>query len=210
MPELPEVETIVRDLRIKVLNRAFIDVWTDSPKIIKKPANFEELKKQIIGKKILKVWRRAKNIIFELSGGYSLLIHQKLTGHLLIGSWVLNNGHWQSKQKGILQEKVNTYIHLMFWLSDDLMLALSDLRKFAKVELWEAKELEESEGFKKLGPEPLEKSFTFIKFKEILKGKRGKALLRQRLRNGKALLRPSVNSGLRKGKTLLRPRLRTG
>jgi len=54
------------------------------------------------------------------------------------------------------------------------MLALSDLRKFAKVELWDTRKLAGSEEMKNLGPEPLEKDFTFEKFKEILKRKKGK------------------------------------
>jgi len=52
------------------------------------------------------------------------------------------------------------------------MIALSDARKFAKVELWKTKELLKE--FNKLGPEPLDKNFTFKKFKDILKGKKGK------------------------------------
>lgn len=157
MPELPEVETTIRDLEKKVLNRTFIDVWTDA-QIIKKPKDFEKFKNLIKGKKINKVWRRAKNIIFDLSDDYSLLIHQKLTGHLLYDKWE--------------KDKVNTYIHLKFFLDNGKVLALSDLRKFAKVELWETKDLEKELG--SFGPEPLEKDFTFEKFKEVLKGRRGK------------------------------------
>ena len=77
MPELPEVETVVRDLNKKVLSRTFIGIWTDTNKIIKKPT-FKEFEKKIKGKKIEKIWRRGKNIIFKLSGEGSLLIHQKL------------------------------------------------------------------------------------------------------------------------------------
>ncbi|PIR72669.1 MAG: DNA-formamidopyrimidine glycosylase [Candidatus Nealsonbacteria bacterium CG10_big_fil_rev_8_21_14_0_10_36_24] len=152
MPELPEVETTVRGLQQKVLSRTFIDVWTDLEK-------FKKLK-ELKNKKIKKVWRKGKNIIFELSQGYSLLVHQKLTGHLL----------YEEREK----DKVNTYIHLKFFLDNGKILALSDLRKFAKVELWKTEELLNSEEFKKLGPEPLGSGFTFEKFKEILKGRRGK------------------------------------
>jgi len=172
MPELPEVEITVRGLNKKVLSRAFVDVWTDKNKIIKKPKSFKEFKKRIKNKKIQKIWRRGKNIIFELSGGFSLLIHQKLTGHLLYGIWDLRNGIWIPTVPGPLKEKTNSYIHLMFFLDNGKMLALSDLRKFAKVEFWDSDELRNE--LKKLGPEPLEKSFTFKKFKEILKNKKGK------------------------------------
>lgn len=174
MPELPEVETIVRDLKKKVLKRTFLDVWTDFRKILKKPT-FEQFKKEIKGKKIQKIWRRAKNILFELSGSKTLLIHQKLTGHLLLGKWRLEKGKWISLIKGPLSEDPrNRFLHLIFWLDNGKQLALSDLRKFAKVELWDSNNLKESKEFQNLGPEPLKKSFNFEKFKARLKNKRGK------------------------------------
>jgi len=175
MPELPEVETTIRGLQRKVLNRTFLGLWTDWKKMFKKPKSFNKFKKEIKNKKIRKVWRRGKNIIFDLSDNYSLLIHQKLTGHLLYGLWDFKNDKWFPKiNKNILKNRVNTYIHLVFFLDNKKMLVLSDLRKFAKVELWKTKELLDSKWFKSLGPEPLEKSFTFKKFKEVLKNKRGK------------------------------------
>jgi len=173
MPELPEVETTVRGLKSRVLNRTFVDIWTDFPKMIKKPKDFKDFKKGIIGKKIEDVKRRAKNILIELSGGKVLLIHQKLTGHLLVGKWEKSDNNWRSLEKGPLSDPINRFIHLMFYL-DKKMLALSDLRKFAKIELWDKKELESSEEFKKIGPEPLDKSFVFEKFKNVLNGKKGK------------------------------------
>jgi len=178
MPELPEVETIVRDLKKEVLGRTFVDVWTDFPKMVKLPKSFEQFKKEIKGKKIQKIWRRGKNILINLPGNKTLLIHQKLTGHLLVGNWKLDathlppSGNWKPLSKGPLEEPVNRFIHLMFWLSGGLMLALSDLRKFAKVGLLSKEDLEKELSF--LGPEPLEKSFTLEKFKEALENKKGK------------------------------------
>jgi formamidopyrimidine-DNA glycosylase len=176
MPELPEVETIVRDLNKEVLGRTFLDVRTDFKKTIKKPKSFEEFKKEIKGRKILNIRRRAKNIIFELSGNLALLIHQKLTGHLLLGKWRQEKGKWISQIPGPLAEDPrNKFLHLIFWLNNNRQLALSDLRKFAKVELWDKEKLEDSEEMKSLGPEPVEKDFTFEKFKEALsKKKKGK------------------------------------
>lgn len=172
MPELPEVETTVRGLKKKVLSRTFIDVWTDWKKTIKKPKSFSQFQKEIKNKKIKRIWRRGKNIIFELSQGYSLLIHQKLTGHLLYGLWKNKGNKWLPKADGDMEDKVNTYIHLIFFLDNGKMLALSDLRKFAKVELWKTKELLNSKDFKKLGPEPLDKNFTFKKFEDVLKNRK--------------------------------------
>lgn len=178
MPELPEVETIVRDLnqfQPFLIGAVFFDVWTDFPKIVKKPKDFEKFRKEIKEKKIEKIWRRGKNIIFDLSENKSLLVHQKLTGHLLLGKWEFKNGKWQSKISGPLtDDPMNKFLHLVFFLNNGWMLALSDLRKFAKVELWKSDELLNSKEFTSLGPEPLEKDFTFEKFKKIFKKKKGK------------------------------------
>ena len=195
MPELPEVETIVSGLKKKVLRRTFIDVWADFKKTIrlrsdfggqvKKSDIFKVFKKHVKGKKILDIRRRGKNIIFNLSGGLSLLIHQKLTGHLLYGNWNMKRGKWLVEGKGWLEDSVNRFIHLMFWLDNGRMLALSDLRKFAKVELWKKEDLRTSEEMKSLGAEPLERSFTFEKFKNILTKQKGK--IKQVLMNQKVI-----------------------
>jgi formamidopyrimidine-DNA glycosylase len=174
MPELPEVETTVKGLRPKILKRTIIDVWSDWRKLVKKPRDFGTFKKIIKNKKIIKIWRRAKNIIFDLSDGYSLLVHQKMTGHLMFGQWKFENNKWKPVKKGPLKEKINTFLHIIFFLDNEKMIALSDVRKFAKIELWKTEKLLDSEKFKKIGPEPLEKNFTFEKFKNIFKNKKGR------------------------------------
>jgi len=174
MPELPEVETTVKGLRPKILKRTIIDVWSDWRKLVKKPKDFGTFKKLIKNKKIIKIWRRAKNIIFDLSDGYSLLVHQKMTGHLMFGQWEFKNNKWKPAEKGPLEDKINTFLHIIFFLDNKKMIALSDVRKFAKIELWKTEELLDSEEFKKIGPEPLDKNFTFEKFKNIFKNKKGK------------------------------------
>jgi formamidopyrimidine-DNA glycosylase len=171
MPELPEVETTVRQLQRKVRGRTFIDVWTDFKKMIKRPSSLEKFKEILKGKKIQRVWRRGKNIIFDLSGYHSLLVHQKLTGHFLSGEWRREGNIWQPPP-GPLSDKVNTYIHLLFTFDDGQQLALSDLRKFAKAELLNKDELKEELSF--LGPEPLGKRLTLETFKKILRRARGK------------------------------------
>ncbi|MCK9446337.1 DNA-formamidopyrimidine glycosylase [bacterium] len=174
MPELPEVETIVRDLRKEVLHRTFIDIWTDSKNMVKKET-FESLKKKIVGKEIIGARRRAKNILIDLSDNYVLLIHQKIAGHLLFGKWKLEKGHWVSEKEGpLLSDPINNYIHVVFVLDNGKQIALSDARKFAKVELWKKDELEASEDFLELGPEPLEVDFTFPDFKKLFEKKKGK------------------------------------
>lgn len=174
MPELPEVETTVRGLNKKALGAEIVGAWSDWEKMVKKPASFLQFKKQIKNKKIKKIWRRAKNVIFDLSGGYSLLVHQKMTGHLLYGTWKFENKKWMPDGKGPLNDPYNRFLHLVLFLDNKKMIALSDARKFAKIELWKTEELLNSKEFKTLGPEPLDKSFTLEKFKSCLAVRRGK------------------------------------
>lgn len=175
MPELPEVEITVRDLRKEILGRKIEDVWSDFKKMIKRPKDFEQFRTEIKGRKIEEIKRRGKNIIFLLSGEKVLLIHQKLTGHLLLGKWRMENGKWVSKIPGPLQDDpMNKFLHLIFFLDDGRMLALSDLRKFGKAQLWSESEFYQSKEYLSLGPEPLKKDFTVSKFKEILANKKGK------------------------------------
>ena len=175
MPELPEVETIVKDLKLKVPQRTFIDLWTDFEKLIKFPKDFKEFKKSIIGLKIENVSRRGKNIIFDLSGEKVLLIHQKMTGHLLLGKWEKAGPGWKPAISGpIADDPMNRFLHLIFMLDNGQMLALSDVRKFAKVELREAKDFYSSKYFNDLGPEPLDKKFSLKDFKARIQERKGK------------------------------------
>lgn len=171
MPELPEVETTVAGLKGKIIKKTITDAWTDAPKIIKGFRRFSDFKKIIEGKRIENISRIGKNIIIDLSGDYILLIHQKMTGHLLLGKWVLEKEKWKPLCKGPLEDPINLYIHLMLLLNDGSMIALSDLRKFAKVELKRRKEILPLKG---VGPDPLNKEMNFSKFREILKKKNGK------------------------------------
>jgi len=182
MPELPEVETIVNDLEKVLPGLKIRDVWTDLPagrQALKKhtgiahPTGFKAFKKEIIGKKILRTERKGKNILIHLSGNTTLLVHQKMTGHLLYGKWEIKNGSWESAIPGPLREdKENRFIHLLFFLSNGRQLALCDMRKFAKVLLWETDKLTELKDIRELGPDPFDKSLTLKKFKERLRGSR--------------------------------------
>ncbi len=164
MPELPEVQTTVDGLN-QVLDRKIEDVWCDNEKMTKK--DFDEFKQEVTGRKIENARRRAKFVLIDLSGKKTLLIHQRLTGHLLLGKWERENDEWVAEQE-VLNQKVNGYLHLIFYLDNGQMLALSDLRKFATAELWDTEELEKADRLQ-LGPEPLAESFDFESFKQTLK-----------------------------------------
>ncbi len=195
MPELPEVQTIVDDLNKKIIGRRITGVWFDAPKIIKKPKskNFE---REIKGLKIIEIKRRGKNILIYLSQKSKvksqklLLVHQKLTGHLLYGKWSIvkvvgRRSSVVSLLKGPLEEKVNNYIHLIFYLDNGWQLGLSDLRKFAKVLFGPKEEIENLPDLAKLGPEPLNQSFNFSIFQSAILKNKGK--IKQVLMNQEAI-----------------------
>lgn len=201
MPELPEVQTIVDDLNKKVANLKITSVWLDWPKhinllenkkgilkLIKKPS-LKDFEKIIKGKKIIKAHRRAKNVLIDLSDGYMMLVHQKMTGHLLVGKWDVSSGKSVAiGSKSIATDPYNRFVHVIFYLSDGNMLALSDVRKFAKIILGKKEDLENLPELKELGPEPLDKVFKFNNFKEIISKKTGK--IKQ------ALMDPKVIAGI--------------
>lgn len=173
MPELPEVQTIVDDLNKKIRGLTITDVWTDWPKYFKRSlGGWERFKKTVKNKKIKNVWRVGKNIIFDLSGDKKMLIHQKMTGHLLIGHWQIKNNRPILTEKGLLAEKVNDYIHAVFWLSKNKMMGFSDLRKFGKILVVDKKDFNNLEDIKNIGPDPLESSFKFKEFKNLITKKR--------------------------------------
>lgn len=174
MPELPEVQTIVSDLQKILPGLKIGDIWTDWQKMFKN-ASFENFKKEAFGKKIISVERIGKNILISLSGGKTIVVHQKMTGHFLYGRWKEKNGKWISKEPGpIKDDPQNRFIHLVFSLSNNKQLALSDLRKFAKVLLWPTGKLKELEDINNLGPDPTSPDFDFNKFQKRLAEKHGK------------------------------------
>lgn len=152
MPELPEVETIKRQMVSELTDEKIVDVEVRLPRLVKAP--LLTFKKSIVGAKILNVKRRAKLLIIELSKNFSLLIHLKLTGQLLV------------KEKNAVPEK---YTHVIFYLSDGQKLFFNDMRQFGYIKLVKNDELDNVLAKEKFGPEPLDKDFTLDKFTDLLK-----------------------------------------
>lgn len=182
MPELPEVQTTVNGLNKHVIGKRIMAVWSDLPKkkvarkdfekTIKSEKFFQEFEKSVIGKKIVSAKRRAKNILIELSSRDTIHIHMKMTGHLMYGKYEYSKktNSWkpkETKENTYLLDPYNRFVHLVFTLSDGKQLVMSDSRKFAKVTLIQkGKDIEIELGG--LGPEPLDKSFSFEKFENVL------------------------------------------
>ena len=180
MPELPEVHTTVADLQKILPGLKITGVWTNFKKMFRN-GGFDNLKKEVAEEKILGVKRRGKNILINLSGNKTVLIHQKMTGHLLYGKWKTKRAvlpgegevKWQSAQAGpIKDDPMNRFIHVIFSLSGGKQLALSDMRKFAKILLSPTDKLNSLKDLN-LGPDPFDKNFTLGKFSAIVKNSRG-------------------------------------
>ena len=184
MPELPEVETTVRGLRKKVLNLVISDVWTDlntkdkrKDDTVANKKYFLTFRKEIQNKKIISVERVAKNILINLSGKptKTILIHLKMTGHLLYGNYkfLQKENKWRASDKeSPLSDPFNKYVHVLFTFKNKKeKLAFSDMRKFGKITLLNTKEAHETKHLKNIGPDPLEKSFDVKKLTEVLNKK---------------------------------------
>ncbi|MBI2476386.1 MAG: bifunctional DNA-formamidopyrimidine glycosylase/DNA-(apurinic or apyrimidinic site) lyase [Candidatus Taylorbacteria bacterium] len=191
MPELPEVHTTATMLQKLLPGLRIKAVWTnyDSPHQrgkdnIKDPKFFRRFARKISGARFKKIYRRGKNVLLDLDNGQTILIHMKMTGHLLYGKYkkITNNQktitkkeEWRVVEEGPLQDLKNQFIRFVIALSNGKHLALSDMRRFAKVTIIATKKITESEHLKKLGPEPLDPKFTFAKFRQrLMTNPRGK------------------------------------
>jgi len=182
VPELPEVETIKRDLAKVLIGRQISKVeilWAKTVAPLS-PAIFQ---RKIAGTKITDLERRAKMIRIKLSGPLDLLIHLKMTGQLIfvpklptnpprttlrgssrvvLGGFVVG-GH---PDKEILKSQPSKFTRLVFYFSDGSKLFFNDLRKFGWVRLADDQTI--AKLFVEHGPEPLTKNFSLKYFQSIL------------------------------------------
>jgi formamidopyrimidine-DNA glycosylase len=165
MPELPEVETIVRGLARLLPGRSVAKVNFDWPKSF--PNAQADVNNFLIGAKVLNVRRRAKVILVELSTEYSLVIHLKMTGQLVFRSGQENfgAGHPNDSLIGKLPDK-STRVTLEF--KDGSKLFFNDQRKFGWMRLLPTAEISNLDFFRKVGPEPLSADFNWKILEERL------------------------------------------
>ncbi|MCX7662066.1 MAG: formamidopyrimidine-DNA glycosylase, partial [Candidatus Omnitrophica bacterium] len=150
MPELPEVETIKRELEKTVLGKKILEIIINNPQVIKEPPK-EKFLKELKDQSIRNILRKGKLLILELSSGKSLCIHLKLTGQLIYPG---------EPQKA----------RLSFKLSDGKFLDYRDQRLLGELRLVE--DWKSLAFVKELGPEPFDLSLE--EFKTMLKKKKTK------------------------------------
>jgi len=182
MPELPEVETIVRDLDKILRNKKISNIQALDKKVFqlsKKSA------KTVTGRLIKEVKRRAKMIIIKLSNDNFLVIHLKMTGQLVFQSKtsLIAGGHPISH---IGKTLPNKFTRVIFIFSDGSKLYFNDVRRFGWLKSVDEKTL--SRLSDDLGIEPLSPAFSLENFEEILAHKKSttikQALMDQKYLSG--------------------------
>lgn len=173
MPELPEVETVKRGLHKLVVGKVIKSVAHNNPKSF--PNSKTDVTTFLIGSSIIDVRRRAKVLIIELDTDYSLVVHLKMTGQLVFVKKTSESkvesekskakttevrfgaGHPNDSLIGKLPDK-NTRVEITF--SDDSKLFFNDQRKFGWMRLLPTIEVPNIDFMMRVGPEPLEETFT--------------------------------------------------
>ncbi len=154
MPELPEVETICRGIKQKIIGKKILSTKTSDKKLrLPFPENLSSLNSQ----EIRQVTRRARYILLQTSNNQTLLIHLGMSGKLLY----LN-------QPPI---NCNKHNHFVINFDDGSCLIYNDPRRFGLVDLL-GKEIELHKMIKNLGPEPLSSGFNLQYLKEKLANKK--------------------------------------
>lgn len=190
MPELPEVATTVAGLQRVLPGITITDVWTDLAKenqsykqflnTIKDATFYKKFKREIVGAKVKKVERRAKNILIHLSNGNTILIHMKMTGHIIYGKYVYDKKKniWapDKDEREALHDPYNRFVHVVFELSSGKHFVFCDSRKFGKVTLLPTVDIHDSIHLRGTGPEPLDDDFSFEKFKACITKKKNQKI----------------------------------
>jgi formamidopyrimidine-DNA glycosylase len=153
MPELPEVETVVRGLRGPLVGRTFTGVTVLWPNSIK--TAIPALQQRLPGQRIEAISRRAKYLQFQLSAGDTLFIHLKMSGDLLVEP---------------ASEPRHPHVRTIFSLDNDHELRFKDPRKFGRVYLV----ADPNQVIGGLGPEPLAEDFSIEDFKRLFHKRKGR------------------------------------
>ncbi len=160
MPELPEVETVARDLRRHLLPEGggpgpvVTGARVTWPGTLRDgdPPSFE---RAVAGRRIERIGRRGKQLVLDLDGGAFLTVHLKMTGQLFVVPAAVER---------------DPYERLALALDDGRELRFRDVRKFGRVGVYGA----DDDPFDGIGPEPLDPRFTLREFRGRLRGRRAR------------------------------------
>ena len=166
MPELPEVETVARDLRPRLVGATVVGARVAWARTVRThdPLAFAEA---IAGRTVLAVGRRAKQVVVDLSGEAALTVHLKMTGQLFVVP---------------AATPVDPYVRVVLELEDGRELRFRDIRKFGRFGLYGrdpvtgelVSEVGGVEVFAAIGPEPLADEFTVREFRRRIRRRKGR------------------------------------
>ena len=156
MPELPETETIARDLNAALRGRTITAVRVTKADVLRE-VTARRLARRLVGAKIERSWRRAKLVVLDLSSGDRLVVQPRFTGALLIDS-------------GALPPEERRYSTLELRLDDGRSLHYRDIRRLGTVALMSPERFADYAGG--LGVEPLDPDFTADHLSALLSASR--------------------------------------
>jgi formamidopyrimidine-DNA glycosylase len=168
LPELPETETIARDLDRELRGRRIQDVVVRRPDVLRE-VSASELAPRLVGATIERCWRRAKLVVLDLSTGDHIVVQPRFTGALLLS-------------RGPLPHNEAPYSTLHLALDDGRDLHYRDIRRLGTFALMDSPRFLAYTG--KLGTEPLDRAFTIAHLSGIVRVSRQavkKVLMDQRL-----------------------------
>ena len=168
MPELPETETIARDLDRAITGRRITRVDVTKFDVLRESSP-SDLAARITGRKLVRAWRRAKLVVLDLDSGDRIVVQPRFTGALLLA-------------RGPLPEHEAPYSTMRFALDDGRDLHYRDIRRLGTVALMSPTRFAQYSAT--LGIEPLDRTFTASHLSGILRGSRQavkKVLMDQRL-----------------------------
>jgi formamidopyrimidine-DNA glycosylase len=152
MPELPEVEHVVRALRRVVVGRRIVAAEVSLPKLIA-PASPSRFNRKLKDSTITCISRRGKFILIQLDSGLVLAVHLRMTGKFLYLS---------------ADDELPKHARAIFYLDNDRRLVFSDQRKFGVMKLVANSWLSKTKGIAELAPEPFSDDFNVDYLKDTL------------------------------------------
>jgi formamidopyrimidine-DNA glycosylase len=168
MPELPELEALVRDMSPGLVGRTIVGVELHKPKLFSATAGLSL--ENLQGRRIERIWRRGKFTIWQLSDGLALVVHLKLAGQMVhldaSGKELGHGGHPVPMWGTPLPHKSS---HVVFCLDDGSILYLTDIRQFARLHLMPQTDVAGFIKGQRIGVEPLTRKFTAAQLAEKLK-----------------------------------------
>jgi formamidopyrimidine-DNA glycosylase len=144
MPELPEVEHVVRALRRAVLGRQIVVSEIRLPKLIA-PSSPWAFNNRLKGSRICGLDRRGKFILIQLDSGKVLVVHLRMTGKFAVLT---------------PDDSLPSHAHAIFYLDDERRLVFRDQRQFGVMRLVASSRLGKTKGIVDLAPEPFSDQFT--------------------------------------------------